>query len=296
MWWAQAERRPTEGLDVAAPAAAYVNPDRVAQFLADLKARVGSVTVHGSISKLRRMTQLLAPDRDLAWLVDLENDLALVMQPRSKFSRLVATSVLVEAGMTLMAEAERAKHRSVLARARQFRDGLMVALLALCPIRLKNFSTLTLGRTFKRVNESWWILLSAADTKEGRADERQVPSSLTPWIDRYLEHYRPSLSRAPDNCGSVWLSSNTGEPLSYTAVELIISRTTLATTGVNVSPHLFRAAAATTAAIYGNHMPHLASALLHHTDPSVTEQHYIRASSMAAAQDYATIVKAIRSS
>jgi hypothetical protein len=35
----------------------------------------------------------------------------------------------------------------------------------------------------------------------------------------------------------------------------------------------------------------LASALLNHTDPRVTEQHYNRATSMSAAQAYAALIK-----
>jgi hypothetical protein len=56
-----------EGLDRNAKAASYVSPDRVDRFLAELKARVGSVTVYGSIYKLRRMAQLLAPGQDFTW-------------------------------------------------------------------------------------------------------------------------------------------------------------------------------------------------------------------------------------
>ena len=64
----------------------------------------------------------------------------------------------------------------------------------------------------------------------------------------------------------------------------LISKITFQTLGVDVSPHLFRTAAASTAAIYGAETPHLASALLNHTDPRVTEEHYNRASSISAAQ------------
>ena len=167
-----------EGLDRNAKAASYVTPDRVDRFLAELQARVGSVTVYGSIYKLRRMAELLAPGQDFTWLTEIEKDLALVMQPRSKFNRLVYSNVLLEAGMTLMAEADAATHRSALARARQFRNGLMVALLAVHLIRLKNFAALEIGRSFKKVNNSWWIVLSAPETKEKRPDERPVDPCL----------------------------------------------------------------------------------------------------------------------
>jgi integrase len=284
----------SEHFDRNGKAASYVTPERVDHFIAELQARVSSVTVYGSIYKLRRMAQLLAPGRDFTWLTEIEKDLALVMQPRSKFNRLVYTNVLLEAGMTLMAEAEAATHRSALARARQFRNGLMVALLALHLIRPKNFAALEIGRSFKKVNDSWWIVLSASETKEKRADERPVDTGLALWIDRYLKIHRPVLARTDDPPTALWLSSNDGGAMSYSGVERAISATTLATVGINVSPHLFRTAAASTAAVYAGNTPHLASALLHHTDPAVTEEHYNRASALSAAQAYAALIRAIR--
>jgi integrase len=73
-------------------------------------------------------------------------------------------------------------------------------------------------------------------------------------------------------------------------IGLLISKITLETLGVDVSPHLFRTAAASTAAAYGAHMPHLGSAILNHTDPRVTEEHYNRASSISASKIYAEII------
>jgi integrase len=73
----------------------------------------------------------------------------------------------------------------------------------------------------------------------------------------------------------------------------LISKVTLECLGVDVSPHLFRTAAASTAAAYGGDTPHLASAVLGHTDPRVTEEHYNRATSMSAAKTYAEIVEAV---
>ena len=71
-------------------------------YLAELKNRVGSATLHGSICKLRRAAQYIAPGRDFTWLAEIGKDLALVARPRSKFDRLVLTEVLVEAGLTLI--------------------------------------------------------------------------------------------------------------------------------------------------------------------------------------------------
>jgi hypothetical protein len=105
---------------------------------------------------LRRAAQLLAPTADFSWLAEIGKDLALVMKPRSKFDRLVFTGRLVEAGLTLVAEAE-AFANTNLACALGVRNGLMIALLAHCPIRPKNFAGLEIGHTFKEVDGSWWI-------------------------------------------------------------------------------------------------------------------------------------------
>jgi integrase len=274
------------------PAAANVTVDNVNAYIAEQKDRVSSVTLHGSVSKLRRAAQYMAPGRDFTWLADIGKDLALVMRPRPKLDRIVMTGVLVEAGLTLIHEAEISPTLSSLARACQARNGLMVAMLALCPIRPKNFAELEIGRSFVKINDRWWIVLSASETKERRPDERPVSELLTPSIDRYLCQYRPVLARADTSSSALWLSSNNGAPLKgRPSLRVVISATTLATVGVAVSPHLFRTCAASTAATYGGDNPYLATALLHHTHPDVTNTHYNRATSLSAAEEFQQIVR-----
>ena len=272
-------------LDLNAAAAAQVTLPNVEVYITDLTARVRSVTVWNCIYKLRRAAELLAPTASFSWLAEIEKDLALVMEPRSKFDRLVLTGRLVEAGMTLVAEAEKFA-RTDIARARGIRNGLMIALLALCPIRLKNFAALEIGHTFKEVHGSWWIALRATTTKSDRPDERRVPVELHPAINNYLKQSRPILIGSMPPTKALWISSTTGQPMTAKNLGTLVSKITLETVGVDVSPHLFRTSAATTAAAYGGNTPHLASALLNHTDPRVTEEHYNRATSMNAAEIY----------
>jgi integrase len=274
--------------DVAA--AAQVTLPNVEAYVAELRARVRSVTVYNCIYKLRRAAELLAPNADFSWLAEIEKDLALLMVPRSKFDRLVLAQRLVEAGLILVAEAERFAKQD-LKRARGVRNGLMIALLALCPIRLKNFAALEIGRTFKQVHGRWWIALPRVSTKVPRPDERCVPTQLNGLIDLYLRQSRPILLRSRSTTNALWISSTTGEALTTTNLSTLISKITRECVGVDVSPHLFRTAAASTAAAYGGNFPHLASALLNHTDPRVTEEHYNRATSMSASKAYAEILK-----
>jgi hypothetical protein len=96
-------------LDPNKAAGGHVTPENVDTYLEELTVRVGSVTVQGSICKLRRACELVDPTCDMSWLADIEKDLALVMRPRSKADRWVLTEVLVEAGLTLIAEAENSR-------------------------------------------------------------------------------------------------------------------------------------------------------------------------------------------
>jgi integrase len=278
-------------LDRTSAAAGQVTPGNVDKYIEELKERVRSVTTYGSIYKLRRASQLLDPRQDFRWLIELEKDLALVMRPRSKVDRLVLTEVLVECGLTLMAEAESSATLPSLAKARQFRNGLMVALLALHPIRLKNFASLEIGSNVVNVDGSWWITLSAAETKENRPDERRIDETIAPALGKYLSKYRPALARKDGQSGALWLSSNNGQPMTYHAVAAAVERTTRMAVGVGVSPHMFRTSAASSAAVNADHNPNLGSALLHHRDKRVTEEHYNLASSLSAAKAFRQLIK-----
>lgn len=190
-----------------------------------------------------------------------------------------------------MAEAEGSTALSVLGKARRFRDGLMVAMLAIHPIRLKNFASFEIGRNLVSINGAWWITLSSAETKENRPDERRIDETIAPALGKYLSKYRPALARKDGQSRALWLSSNTGQPMTYHAVAAAVERTTRATVGVGISPHMFRTSAASSAAVYADHNPHLGSALLHHRDKRVTEEHYNRASSLSAAKAFRQLIK-----
>jgi integrase len=74
-------------------------------------------------------------------------------------------------------------------------------------------------------------------------------------------------------------------------VYCVITSTTLLTVGVAVCPHMFRTAAASTAAMHGGANLHLGSAVLHHIDPRVTEERYNRASSASAGKSFREVIR-----
>lgn len=280
--------------DPAGNATSFVTPANVQAFVAELKARVRSVTVWNSVYKLRRAAQLIAPATDLVWLTEIEKDIALVMIPRSKVSRLVLTERLVEAGLTLIHEAE-TFGKTAVARAKGARNGLLIVLLALHPIRIKNFAALILADTFVNVGGRWWLHILAENTKSHRMDERQVPEFVTEIVNKYIDVHRPVLCRGIEH-SSLWVSSTTGRQMTTKNLATLISKLTREMLGVDVSPHLFRTAGASTAAIYGGKLPYLASALLGHRDKRVTEEHYNFSTSLSAGEEYALITGSCRES
>jgi site-specific recombinase XerD len=273
-------------------ATARVTPDNVREFVIELQARVRSVTVWNSVYKLRRAVQFLAPTADFGWLIEMEKDIAMIAIPRSKANRLVLTERLVEAGLTLIHESETFR-KTALTRAKGVRNGLLLVLLALHPIRIKNFAALTLTDTFVKVGDRWWLHIPAANTKSHRMDERQVPNFVTDVVDSYVATHRAVLCRGLEHA-ALWVSSTTGQGMTTKNLGTLISKLTLETIGVDVSPHLFRTAGASTAAIYGGEHRHLASALLNHRCTRVTEDHYNHSTNLSAGEEYALITQSYR--
>ena len=298
-------------LDLTAEAGALVAPEFIAGFITELQNRVSSVTVSRTIYKVRRTAECIAPGRDFVWLAEIGKDLVLLERPKDKFDRVVLTERLLEAALVSFLEVDSDAETGPLARAFAARNALMVALLAACPIRLKNFTGLEIGGSFRKIGKTWWMFLK--DTKSRRPDHRPAPSFLTNAIERYLDFHRPillgnsadferrgkdhqskrqkSMSVCPAETTSALWISRLGGPLSYGAVERVITETTYRLLGVAISSHLFRVAAATTAALHAGRSPHLGSALLQHSDRRTTEEHYKRASSLSVARDFAKLVR-----
>jgi integrase len=236
---------------------------------------------------------LIAPGTDFEWLTEIEKDIALVMVPRSKADRLVLTERLVEAGLILIREAEMFG-KTALARAIGVRNGLLIALLALHPVRIKNFAALTIADTFVNIDGRWWLHIPSDDTKSHRVEERQVPEFITDAVNRYINTHRPLLCGDDATELALWISSTTGRRLTTKNLGTLISKITRETIGVDVSPHLFRTAGVSTAAVYGGNHPRLASALVAHRDPRVTEEYYNLAMSISAGEEYASITQFYR--
>jgi integrase len=151
-----------------------------------------ATTLFMTIQKLKQIARHLASSTDFKWLSDIAGDLRAEDGP-VKHPPVVDASELLIAGLAFVKEYTKPERPMDMRSALNIRNGLMVAMLASCPIRAKNLTGLTLGRSLHLSNSCWWIDLQGSETKNGRQDTRMIPEFLTPILEIYLRKARPFL-------------------------------------------------------------------------------------------------------
>jgi integrase/recombinase XerD len=165
----------------------------LSEFVAEPRARVAPVSAAMMVGALVRMFSVLEPGRDWGPLARVYSHLRQTAAPsRDKLSRLVPAAVLFELGLRLMESCEEGADRPAYV-ATRYRDGLIIALLIACPIRIKNLANLVIGQHLIFDGAAYLLKLGATETKAGRPCVAAVPAELTPYIDRWLETHRPRL-------------------------------------------------------------------------------------------------------
>jgi integrase/recombinase XerD len=207
-------------------------------------------------------------------------------QPRSLAARIVTIQRLTALSKKLMREA--AGSEGEITDIVAYRDGLMIALLAWRPVRLRTFSLIQARRHLCRVGDEWRMIFEGAETKSGRPFEASVPEWIVPFLERYLREVRPMFLGATQHDG-LWVSTK-GGPLTGNAISSIITNRTRDAFGQPVNPHLFRACAATTIAILDPGRIGIARDLLGHVSLATTHAHYNKARSIEASRLYASIL------
>ena len=175
----------------------------------------------------------------------------------------------------------------------QYRDGLLLALLSLWPIRRRSIAALTVSRHLEFDDLGVNILLHPSDTKGKRPESFRVPEPLLPYLRRYLETIRPRLV-ARSNHDGLWASYR-GRPLSGCQIYDIARTRTLQKFGKAMGLHDFRRAAATFVAMDAPDKIGLIPGVLQHASPDVSDQHYNLARSMQAGQRFAAHLSKARS-
>ena len=261
--------------------------DYVGMLQTEGAATTTAIAVHG----LYLAARLLAPQEHWTWLRELRSALAARAQPEDRFERLVPPWQVLDQGLDMMEQVLVAAEWTPDA-LRQYRDGLLLALLALWPIRRRSLAALTVSRHVERHGDQIRLRLHPADTKAARAEVYVPHEVLAPYLERYLLDIRPRFTGALGHDG-FWASAR-GRPLCAQWLYAIVRRRTLEAFGKAMALHDMRRAAATFLAIEAPEQVGLIPGVLQQASPEVGERHYNLARSTEASRRFASHVAAIR--
>ena len=288
-------------LDPAQPPGKRVTPRAVDAFMAALETVNAPRTVLHRITGLAQATRAMAPEADWSWLWRIVARLQRTTEPvRDKRSRLVQPDALFALGGDLMRQAEQGE-RPGWRRALQFRDGLVIQLLAARPLRIGNLASIEIGRHLIPTERGFDLRFPAAEMKNRRPLEGVLPAALVAPMTHYLLHHRPLLAarnRKPvgdrDSLdATLWLSKSGAPMLPNKLYERIVLLTEKQF-GQPINPHLFRDVAATAIATRDPKHVRITANVLGHTRLSTSERYYNHARSLEAGQRYQTWIQTLR--
>jgi integrase/recombinase XerD len=169
---------------------------------------------------------------------------------------------------------------------------LVIAFLALIPLRRRTLAALRIGKHLVKVGDVWALDIPAADTKARRALDYPISSSMSERIDLYLEQFRGRIPGAHKHT-SLW-ASNQGCPMCGMAIYAAVRRRTKKAFGFAVNLHRFRHAAASFWSSQDPVNVRGAKDLLGHASFDPTEKHYIMTQSRLAGRALEQAVDRLR--
>lgn len=234
----------------------------------------------------------MVPDRDWSWvrrhpLRPTPAEIRAARKPLEPFDG----AELVQAALAECdaAEAETPTPRS----ARRFRDGLLLALATYVGIRRRNLAEITIGEHLVASGSGYRLVFEEAGTKTGAICDLRVPDMLVPYLQAYLDRYRPVLLDGTDDHGRLWVNIG-GEPLAYEALYGLFARKAQKLIGRPINPHLTRHSLATTILTSDPRAIATAAAALTHRGTRSVSEVYDRSGRTGAEAEWQRILRRLR--
>jgi len=255
--------------------------ERVRAFVTYLQKDRAPVTVAGYLARLVMAANAMWPAVDWDWMRTARANLQYDAIPlRSKADRVEDAWRLVDLGFDLMTEAEQLTEADPDKAANLYREGLIIALLAMRPFRRRNFLSIVIGRHLLRSGDSWRFRFPAEETKGKREIEKSFPTCLVVALKRYLAHHRPRLLSAKLGSAAanraeapmrLWISRD-GNPLSLSGFAKRIGHHTQKRFGWAIDPQSFRHCHATTLGKIDPKAALMGMTMLDHVDFAITDR------------------------
>jgi len=259
-----------------------ITPDAVRAYAEGIITRIAPRTVASSLIGLKVVARALAPEADWCWLSDLVNRVNTWAVPsRDPQARLVPIEQVYQC---CLRELERLSQTALKRRLDRvaYRDTLITALLSAAPVRLRNLAMITTDRHLGRSGDHFVLRFASGETKNRQPLALDLPASLNPFIDTYLERVRTTFLKDGSNA-HLWLGFE-GTLLTAHSIYGRILMVTERLLGQAINPHAFRACAATSLSLRSPAEARLAAPLLGHRYFATTERHYLRAQQLDASR------------
>ena len=242
-----------------------------------------STTVTSCIRDLREAIRVMEPVADLGLITELTATLHLRQTPtRNKHTRIIHPDTLLKGALAYLDRVPDQEHRNEGYRAGKFRDALLIAFLACRPVRLANATSMTIGRHLVEDEGRWACSFDARETKDKRALAFSLPDLLIPYLETYLDTYRPILLKC-NKSQHLWISTRR-TPMSEQAIYWNTSRLTEELYDRRINPHMFRDCAASALATDDPEHILAIARILGHASIDTSNRHYNQ-SRMTAAGD-----------
>ena len=269
-------------LETEAPPEARVTPDLVRLFVNQLRERVSSASASMYFEGFARMVMVMAPEQDWTWLRIVITNLKAAARPeKDKRGHMVDARQLLALGVDLMDEAlEMGDHYHA---ATCMRDGLLIAVLACCPVRIANLTMIEIGGHLLFDGDRYRLFFTEEETKTAHPYQAELPPSLTFYLDVWLrDHRRRLLARGHiGKTDRLWID-RWGKPMSAWPIRAQIEKRTEDAFGRYVWPHLARSIAATSFVDHDPDMVSLVPDLLGHAVHQTAHKYYVLADSARA--------------
>jgi hypothetical protein len=244
---------------------------------------------------LRLALGYICPSMEWSWLLTITKRLATQAPRKHERRHQVTSEQLYALGIERM---ERAVTNSKVAtditklHAFDYRDGLIIALLALIPLRRRTIAALRIGTHLVKSGALWSLDIPAKDNKSKRPLEYEISPDMSERNDRYLAQFRCRIPGAEVHDG-LW-ASDQGRPMDDGTIYDMVRRRTREAFGFAVNLHRFRVAAGTPWSIHDPANVRGVKDLLGHASFDTTEGHYIMAQSRIAGRALAHAVGMLR--
>ena len=269
-------------LDAEAPEK-HINPKVLTAYVEYRRTSCSDRTVAIELHHVRLALRLIFPQVDWTWLLNATNRIARQAKPRPAKHHLVTSERLYVLGLELMdAALDAADALGTVSKtcALDYRDGLIIALLAVIPLRRRTLTALRLKVHLIRSGNLWALDIPVADMKTAEPIEFLLSTTLSARIDLYLEKFRDRIPGATRHDG-LW-PSNKGGLMDDGSIYDTVRRRTLKAFGFAVNLHAFRHAALTFWSIHDPKNILGGKDLLGHRSFGTTEKFYIMTQSRMA--------------